>query len=265
MADNSTSNSCAYCLKPVADNFICPDCMKERNVSVERIGVPSEELVGQQTAPSKPSHLAKPENKLARGANGGTRAADTKTDSGETTSKKRNVAEWKKVVLHSDFQAINSRANLVTYALFVPVAIVGFGVTTMFGFPFPLAGIAAIGLAVGWVIFRSEQKAWYHYATWVFSSGQSLECDVDVVSSGELDQPYIVLKDENRLSHAYDTKVFKVVVGDTTKLFTEHRAPGAKLAFRVLAHFERKPQEHAIIFELENTRLWCKPHLSRGF
>jgi hypothetical protein len=142
---------------------------------------------------------------------------------------------------------------------------VGFGVTTIFGFPLPLASIIAMGLAVGWIIFRSEQKAWCRYATWVFNSGQSIECDVDVVSSGELDQPYIVLKDDNRLTHAYDTKVFKVIVGDTKSLFANRNAPGAKSSFRALAHFERKPQEHAIIFELADTRLWCKPHLSRGF
>lgn len=209
--------------------------MKQRNVSVERIGVPSEEVVEQHAAPLK-----------------------------QRASSSSQNAEWKKVPLHPDFKEINSRSNLVTSALFVPVAIVGFGITTMFGFPFPLAGIIAIGLAVGWVLYRSEQKAWYHYSSWVYTSGQSLECEVDLVSSGELDQPYIVLKDVNRLSHAYETKVFKVVVGDSKSLLTDRYAPGSKMSFRALVHFEKKPQEQSVIFELAETRLWCKPHLSRG-
>jgi hypothetical protein len=275
MADNSTqqSNNCAYCLKPVVDNFICADCMKEKNVSVERLGVPPEEVVSRHAAgqiASSPkdeekrhtdeltSRTAETQAHVAR-----TTPANNRIDA--TLTAKGAANEWKKTELHSDFRKINSRSNLVTFAMFGPVAIVGFGITTIFGFPFPLAGIIGFGLAVGWIIFRSEQKAWYRYASWVFTSGQSLECDLDVVSSGELDQPYIVLKNDNRLSHAYETKIFKVIVGDTEDLFAERNAPGTKSSFRALAHFERKPQEHAIIFELADTRLWCKPHLSRGF
>lgn len=237
--------------------------MKERNVSVERIGVPSEEALEQNAAPPKPRAKASADAKISSAASE-VQATVSSRDTGFARGQ-RNVAEWKKVPLHSDFKEIDSRSNLVTSALFVPVAIVGFGITTMFGFPLPLAAIIAVGLAVGWVLFRSEQKAWYHYSSWVYTAGQSLECDVDLVSSGELDQPYIVLKDENRLSNAYDTKVFKVIVGDTKAILTNHYAPGSKQSFRALVHFEKKPQEHSVIFELAGTRLWCKPHLSRGF
>ncbi len=268
MADNSTqqSNNCAYCLKPVVDNFICADCIKEKNVSVERLAVPPDEVVSRLAAGQKTSSHSdekKPRSEEVTSQARVARTTPNRTDA--TPAPKQTANEWKKTELHSDFRKINSRSNLVTFAMFGPVAIVGFGITTIFGFPFPLAGIIGFGLAVGWIIFRSEQKAWYRYASWVFTSGQSLECDLDLVSSGELDQPYIVLKNDNRLSHTYETKIFKVIVGDTKELFAEHNAPGTKSSFRALAHFERKPQENAIIFELADRRLWCKPHLSRGF
>ncbi len=252
--------------------------MKQRNVSVEDIGLPSEEVMEPHAAPLKKRTHSSSQNSSSSSSEKsdlGTISAPRSSQSiaddeiastrSNAANRKRSVAEWKKVPLHPDFKDINSRSNLVTAALFVPVAIVGFGITTMFGFPIPLAGIIAIGLAVGWVLYRSEQKAWYHYSSWVYTTGQSLECDVDLVSSGELDQPYIVLKDENRLSHAYETKVFKVVVGDSKSLLTGRYAPGSKMAFRALVHFEKKPQEQSVIFELAETRLWCRPHLSRGF
>ncbi|MDZ4835036.1 MAG: hypothetical protein SGJ27_14770 [Candidatus Melainabacteria bacterium] len=242
--------------------------MKERNVSLERVRVPPDEIVANNQAPRLISSASDRENDLKVSHDDFENSQDnleiSKPKSSSKKSKK-NDPEWKKTALHQDFNKINASANLITYALFFPVAAVGFGITTMFGFPLPLAGITAIGLAVGWVIYRSEQKAWYHYASWVFETGQSLECDLDLVSSGELDQPYIVLKDVNRLSHVYDTKVFKVVVGDTQQLYVDHNAPGAKLSFRAIAYFEKKPQENVVIFELAEMRLWCKPHLSRGF
>jgi len=241
-------NSCAYCLKPVADNFICEDCMKSKNVSLEKLGVPSEELINQNAAKkiSQSPQRAEPVTALER-----------------SRAKDRNQP-WKKFQLHPDFAKLGSRAKLLTAAGLLPVAIVGFGVSTMFGFPEVLASCIAVALAVGWIVYRSEQASWFHYASWVFRNGQKLECEIDLVSSGELDKPYVVLKDENRITLVYETRVFKLVSGDTEKLLQDLYAPGTKTAYIATAYFDKELGENAVVFEIASSLLWCKAHLSRG-
>lgn len=238
------SNSCAYCLKPVTDAFICNQCMQDKNVSVEARGAVGKAVLDQTIA---------------------------ETLSGDEIKNRKpgfdraHRKEWKRITLHPDFQKVGSRANLTTFALVLPVAVVGFGVSSMFGFPEILAQCAGGGLAIGWIIYRTEQVSWYHYATWVFKHGQTIACAVDLVSSGELDEPYIVVKDENRLTAMYDTRAFKVVSGDAKQLLEERNAPGSKSTFECVVSFEKQRQEDAVIFEIAESRLWCKPHLSRGF
>jgi hypothetical protein len=259
MSDNADlqSNNCAYCLKPVVDNFICADCMTARNLSVERVGPPSEEIV-QPPAETVYKANEKPPSPIKDAG------FDSERKEPPRLGRQSSDVKWKKFPLHADFATVGKRANLITWTAIWPVAGVGFGVASMFGFPAVLATCIALGLGFGWVIYRSEQVSWYHYASWVFIHGQTMECELDLVSSGELDQPYVVLKDENRIARIHETRVFKLVAGDVKKLLTEFDSPGRKTSHVAVAHYERQIGENAVIFEIDNCILWCKAHLSRG-
>lgn len=172
--------------------------------------------------------------------------------------------KWKTFPLHYDFRNIEKRANLITWSAILPVAGVGFGVSTMFGFPLELAACIAAAIGVGWVLYRSEQRTWYHYASWVFKHGPRIECDVDLVSSGELDLPYIVVRDENRITRIYETRVFKLVSGDLSRLLSETNSPGTKSTHVALVHYDSEVRENAVVFEIDTCLLWCRAYYSRG-
>ena len=230
---------------------------------MERVGPSSEEFAKPHVAanpaaatfvPTTKSPRAKPEEDDFEPPSSGLRRA------GEPSAQKK----WKTFPLHYDFRDIEKRANLITYSAIIPVAAVGFGVSTMFGFPLGLAICIAVAIGFGWVLYRSEQRTWYHYASWVFKHGPEMKCDLDLVSSGELDQPYVVLRDENRIARIYETRVFKLVSGDVTRLLSAVNAPGTKSAHSAIVHYDTEQRENAVVFEIDTCLLWCRAYHSRG-
>lgn len=248
---NVQSNNCAYCLKPVIDNFICADCIKSKNVLMEGVAPPSE------AATLKPAaERMSVETK---------RSADK--DGKESVKQSEFQPEnknWKSFPLHEDFRKVGQQANLITYGTLLPVAGVGFALTSLFGFPTVLAACIAVGMGFGWVVYRNEQIAWYHYASWVYNNGQTMECHLDLVSSGELDQPYVVLKGENRITRIHETRAFKLVSGDVSALLSAVNAPGRRTSHVAFAHYDKTIGENAVVFKIGNCLLWCKGYVSRG-
>ncbi|MBX3135686.1 hypothetical protein KF707_05590 [Candidatus Obscuribacterales bacterium] len=253
------SNSCAYCLKPVADDFICAECMSSRKVSMEQVRSRSEEIEKPKTLIPKTTPLPRQQPSAIDTASTEPPTKGLKRSTG--SEKKKN---WKDYPLHSDFQKVERKANMITYVTMLPVAIVGFGVASMFGFPFFLALCIGVAIGIGWAFYRAEQKTWYHYASWVLTQGQKLECNLDLVSSGELDLPYIVLRDENRITRIYETRVFKLVSGDIKKLLHAVDAPGTKTQHHARAYYDTEMRENAVVFKIGDSLLWCRAHHSRG-
>jgi hypothetical protein len=248
------SNSCAYCLKPVADNFICAECISSRKVSMEQVHSRSVDIAPPQVTVSKPAKTEQP------------KTSSKKADESESrlSLDKQTSSNWKAYPLHDVFKSVEKKENLVTYVTMLPMAMMGFGVASMFGFPLFLAFCIGVAIGIGWTFYRAEQKIWYHYASWVFAEGPKLECNLDLVSSGELDLPYIVLRDENRITRIYETRVFKLVSGDIKSLLKDVDAPGTKTNHHARVYYDTEIRKNAVVFKIGSCLLWCRAHHSRG-
>lgn len=233
--------------------------MSSRKVSMEQVRSRSEEI--EKPKISIKTQAIHEQQKSFEDETGSVKSPAKGLKRSTSTPEKKN---WKDYPLHSDFQKVERKANTITYITMLPVAIVGFGVASMFGFPFFLALCIGVAIGIGWAFYRAEQKTWYHYASWVLTQGQKLECNLDLVSSGELDLPYIVLRDENRITRIYETRVFKLVSGDIKKLLHAVDAPGTKTQHHARAYYDTEMRENAVVFKIGDSLLWCRAHHSRG-
>lgn len=173
---------------------------------------------------------------------------------------------WAKQALNPSLASVGKNAMLLTVAASIPIGAFGFFLASFFGLT-GIGLIASLALVAGWVSYRVQLMSWYRYASWVFERERTVDCSIELISSGELDKPYIRLIRDNNLSRLYDTRVFKVVYGDLKSLFSaDGMPPGSIVSYDCIAYYDPDGigNGDAVVFEIEGKLVWCRANRSRG-
>lgn len=166
---------------------------------------------------------------------------------------------WAKITSHQDLKP--NRAYYVAMAVssLLGVASLGFCVVeNLNGAEVPLPVILVFILSLCWIIYQLTRVKWKQYATWVFEEGRRTNTSIDLVPSGELDRPFIVVEERNAMTNLYDTRVYAIQFGEVEAIDYDPRYPKSNCRHDATAIYDQQKHGNAVIFEIGGHRLWCK-------
>lgn len=242
-------NKCAYCQKPAGNGFVCEQCIVDHKISLESVPVftPEKESVAHAI-----TELSKPDSQGVLKSSVAAEDVHTPSIPGKEP--------WANIKPHSDFNV--GTAHYASLAL-AGAAIVGGVVWDFYDRVVLNIGdgwqpILMVALGVSWIFYKLTRGSWSHYATWVYTKGKKMECVVDMVPSGEIERPFLMLSESGVLSSLYTTRVFSIQQGDPAAIGYDPRHPNKSWSFTAVASYDPHTRGNAVIFEIDGHRMWCR-------
>ncbi|SRR5579885_29513 len=170
-----------------------------------------------------------------------------------------SATAWTDFASHTDLKPKRADYVGMLAASFVLIAALVFGfLEHLHGQDVSAIAVLATLLSIGWLSYQLTRIRWKQYASWVFEYGKRLDCMIDLTPSGELDHPFIILQESNRLSELYKTRVYAIQYGRVGDVGYDAGYPKNNSNHQAIVVYDEKKHGNAIIFLINGHRFWCK-------